>query len=283
MKNVFVDSLLFEQVEKNGYAVIDLLDESDVDKLREIFNQHNIPTPEHFYSTSFLPIEEERREISQEIQAVVRPKINLLLQNHKELGAVFLVKPSGENTAMPIHQDWTVVDEQEFHSITAWIPLQNTTIKNGAITVLPESHRLSTKLRSPSLIDPLKDIKDLAAERMQTLEMKVGQAFVFSHALIHASHPNFSGENRIAAAYGFVHQDADLIYYHKPSAGSKVQKLSIPSDFFINYPEPGKQPHGSKLIEEIDYNESTISVEDFKRFYNLDKKSIWQKIKSLIG
>ncbi len=283
MKNIFRNEDHYREINENGFFVIDLLDEKDVQQLRDIYSQYNIQVPNHFFSTSFLPDEHTRKEISLAIQSVVRPKISPLLKDHKELGAVFLVKPSGPDTQMPIHQDWTVVDEPEHHSITAWIPIQDTTVQNGAITVLPKSHRLTTGLRSPSLIDPLGNIKETAAPMMQTLEMKAGQAYIFSHALLHASHPNLSGNNRIAAAYGIIHQDTDLIYFHKPAPGRKVQKLSIPTDFFISYPEPGKQPKNSSLIEEFEYEETKLSVEDFNTFYGLRKDTLWSRLKEIFN
>lgn len=281
MKNIFRKESLFQRINKEGYFVIDLLDEKDIQNLKSIYKKYSLEIPNRFFSSSFISDEIIRKNISQELQSLIRPKINLLLKKHKELGAVFLVKPTGPDTQMPIHQDWTVVDEPEHHSFTAWIPLQDTIVRNGAITVLPKSHKLSTGLRSPSLIDPLGDIKDIAAPMMQTLEMKAGQAFIFSHALLHASHPNTSEENRIAVAYGIIHQETDLIYYHKPTQDSGVQKLSIPQDFFISYPEPGKPPANSNLIEELDYKEKKVSIEEFKRFYGLKGASFWEKIKSI--
>lgn len=278
MKSIFQDEQLFNQFQENGFIVIDLLEDADIEQLKDIFQKNSIQTPDHFYSTSFLGNEQSRKEISQALQEVIRPKIHHLFRDYKELGAVFLIKPSGEHTQMPIHQDWTVADEPEHHSITVWIPLVDTTIRNGAITVLPKSHQLSTGLRSPSIADPLGDIKEMAGTMMQTLEMKAGQAFIFTHALLHASHPNISGENRIAVAYGAIHEDTDLIYYHKPSPDGKVQKLSIPKDFFISYPEPGKQPANSILMEEFDYEEKKVSIDDFKKFYGMKKISFWQKL-----
>lgn len=281
MKNLFKHEHHLNDFSEDGFIVLDFLDKEEVESLKNIYTQNNIPDSEHFYSTSFLPSAEKRAFISQEIQKIVRNKANLIFHNHQELGAVFLIKSSGVSTQMPIHQDWTVVEEPENHSITIWIPLIDTSKHNGAITVLPKSHRLSTGLRSPSIQDPLQDIKELARPMMQTLEMKAGQAFIFSHALLHASHPNTSGESRIAVAYGLIHQETDLIYYHKPSTDSKVQKLSIPKDFFISYPEPGKAPANSTLIEEIDYDERKISEEDFIKFYNLQPKTFWSKIKAI--
>lgn len=278
MKSIFQDESLFKEFEENGFIIVDLLNTADIEQLKNIYSQYSIQTSTHFYSTSFLQDKQSRNEISNALQNVIRPKINLIFQSYKELGAVFLIKPSGENTQMPIHQDWTVADEPEHHSITVWIPLTGTTSSNGAITVLPKSHQLSTGLRSPSLQDPLQDIKEIAGTMMQTLEMKAGQAFIFTHALLHASHPNISGENRIAVAYGAIHEKTDLIYFHKSSADSKVRKLSIPEDFFISYPEPGKQPANSTLLEEFDYQEHKVSIEDFKKFYGLNRASFCSKI-----
>src|SRR5690606_15439313 len=130
-------------------------------------------------------------------------------------------------------------------------------------------------LRSPSLVDPLADIKEIADTMMQTLEMKAGQAFIFTHALLHASHPNTSGKERIAVAYGAIHESTDLIYYHKPDNNSKIQKLSIPKDFFISYPEPGMRPANSTIIKEFDYKETKVSTENFLKFYGLIKPSFW--------
>lgn len=278
MKNIFQDESLFKQFNENGYVVVDFFSNSDIEQLLDVYQQHSFQTPEHFYSTSFLHDKEIKLNISAAIQAIIRPKLNQILQSYKELGAVFLIKPSAENTQMPIHQDWTVAEEPEHHSITVWIPLQDTTVTNGAITVLPKSHRLSTGLRSPSLQDPLQEIKDIAKDMMQTLELKRGQAFIFTHALLHASHANTSGKERIAVAYGVVHKETELIYFHRPSAGGKVQKLSIPNDFFISYPEPGKQPENSIFIEEFAYTEKLVSKEDFKKFYGLKKPTLLSKI-----
>lgn len=278
MKSIFQDKSLFDQFNENGFVVIDLLDTDDIEQIKNIYRQFAIQTPQHFYSTSFIQDKQIRSEISIALQAIIRPKINQVFQSHKELGAVFLIKPSGKDTQMPIHQDWTVAEEPEHHSMTVWLPLVDTSIANGAITVLPKSHQLSTGLRSPSLQDPLQDIKGIAGTLMQTLEMKAGQAFIFTHALLHASHPNLSGKERIAVAYGVVHESTDLIYYHKPDNTSRVQKLSIPEDFFISYPEPGQQPVNSIFIEEFDYKERKISAEEFKRFYGIKKISFWRKL-----
>lgn len=283
MKNIFKNEELYKSFKEEGYIVINLLNPAEVAELQTIYDKSYIPQSEHFYSTSFMQSEVDRKAISEKIQAIIRPKADLVFDNHQELGAVYLIKPTGENSQMPIHQDWTVVDEPEHHSITAWIPLVDTTKENGAITVLPKSHRLSTGLRSPSLQDPLEDIKEIAATMMTTLEMKAGQAFIFSHALLHASHSNLSQQNRIAVAYGVIHKATDLIYYHKPTQSDKVQKLSIPKDFFISYPEPGKQPTNSVLLEEIDYSENKVSIEDFKRFYGIRPMGLWAKIKSVFS
>ena len=48
--------------------------------------------------------------------SVVSENMNEILEDFKPLGASFLTKFRGEYSEMPIHQDWTVVDENQFGS-----------------------------------------------------------------------------------------------------------------------------------------------------------------------
>src|SRR5690606_34311340 len=143
----------------------------------------------------------------------------------------FLSKPSGKTGIMPVHQDWTVVDESIFASVTAWIPLTDTFEKNGAIKVLSGSHLFSSAFRGPTIPSVFQHIENEILKRMTTLEMKAGEAFIFNHALLHASSENISGEERIALTYGLLHQEAQLCFYHK-NEHEKIEKYEVNTEFF---------------------------------------------------
>jgi hypothetical protein len=285
MKSIFKDPALAAAFEKDGYVVLDVLDEIAVQQLRDLLHQCALDFGDTFYSSSFIPDKARKHAISTQLEAIIDPKVAPFFSHHRKLGSVFLIKPSGSSGIMPIHQDWTVVDESEFDSITVWMPLQDTTEENGALRILPRSHRISQALRAPTLVNPLRDILAEAESLMQPLPLKAGQAFVFSHALLHASFPNHSGLPRVAVAYGVLHQDAELIYYFRENAGEPLEKLKVPDDFFLNYPAPGERPQDAQKIAQVDYQEFTIKPDDFKTYFGLiqEKPGLWQRLRKLFA
>ncbi len=52
---------------------------------------------------------------------------------------------------MPIHQNWTFVDEDKFTSVSVWVPLCDVSRFNGTLEVVPKTHNTLTKYRSPSI------------------------------------------------------------------------------------------------------------------------------------
>lgn len=275
-KTIWTDSLLAAQFEKEGYLVLDFLSHEQVEMLKHIFFESKISFDNTFYSSSFINDIEIKQEISTKIESVINNKINEHFSNFKKLGGVFLVKPSGPESIMPIHQDWTVVDESIFDAMTIWIPLQDTTKENGCIKVLPKSHRLSIALRAPTLQNPLQNILTEAEKLMIPLPMKAGQAFVFSHALLHASFPNLSNLPRLAVAFGILHQDAELLYYFRADNQSQLEQLKVSNNFFLDYPIPGERPKNSMLLKKIHYKEKIIKLKDFKKYYSI-KESFLSK------
>ncbi len=284
--SIFKDEKLGQQFDKNGYVVMDLFDKETIGCLKDIYSSANLSFDQYFYSSSFIEDMQTKAKISTEITSLLQSNIERHFTSFKKLGAVFLVKPTGTAGEMPIHQDWTVVNESKFSSITIWIPLQKTTEKNGTIKVLPRSHKLSSALRSPTLDDALSSIKQICEKDMLTLEMDIGQAFVFNHALLHSSFPNLSEDPRIAVAFGLVHKNAELMFYHK--VDEKVEILNISEDFFLNYPKPGERPINSHLKEEINYQSEPLTVDDYYDFYQLEKpkldsNTLWAKIKKKLS
>jgi hypothetical protein len=275
-KTIWTDSLQAAQFEKDGYLVIDFLSQEQVEKLKFIFFETKLSYNKTFYSSSFIEDIEKKQEISKKIDGVLNEKVVDCFSNFKKLGGVFLVKPSGPESIMPIHQDWTVVDESIFDAMTIWIPLQDTTEENGCIKILPKSHRLSTALRAPTLQNPLQEILTEAEKLMIPLPMKAGQAFVFSHALLHASFPNLSNEPRLAVAYGMLHQEAELLYYFRADNQSQLEQLRVSNNFFLNYPIPGERPSNPELVKKIHYQERIIKLKEFKKYYSI-KESIFSK------
>jgi phytanoyl-CoA hydroxylase len=127
--------------------------------------------------------------------AVVQPLLGDEIRLYWEQ---LVVKPPEAATPVPWHQDngYGPVDPIEF--VTCWLALEDATLENGCIEVLPGSHLgglvehgASTEVRHLLAVD--------AGEQAGVpVPVRKGSALVFSSLLLHRSGPNTSGASRAA-------------------------------------------------------------------------------------
>ena len=261
---IFNNEQLNEQFELNGFVVIPLLNDQEVKLLNEAYNAILFDNPEGFYSTSFSTNEKLKSILSNTIDEIMEPKANDLFKPFKALGSCYLSKATGPLSEMPLHQDWTVVDESKYDSLTVWIPLQTVNEHNGALQVIPGSHRFSDILRSPFFDNPLSTIENELKSDLQLISLKAGEAIIFSQALIHASPANKSSEARLAITYGLIPEQADLLFYYNNPETKLAEKYLVPSNFFKEYnTNIGAKPHLGELIQEFDYVSKKITLDEY--------------------
>jgi hypothetical protein len=101
----------------------------------------------------------------------------------------------------PWHQDWAYWGGS--HKISVWIALDDATLENGCLRLLPGSHRMAVEhdqVRGVpgfgNRLDPGDRGLDLA--RAVTLPARPGTAIFFHDLTLHASLPNRSGQDRRA-------------------------------------------------------------------------------------
>jgi ectoine hydroxylase-related dioxygenase (phytanoyl-CoA dioxygenase family) len=275
---IFRDKKLQQQFELNGYVVIPFLTSAQVEELRGFFFANHPNLPEGFYSSSFNTDAEHKQRVNAKIESVLCNTVNDCFGSIKKLGSCFLNKQPGAISEMPIHQDWTVVNEPEFDSITVWIPLQDVNETNGAIQVIDGSHRFSTALRSPTLEDPFKNVQAELRKDLKLLPMKAGEAFIFSQALLHASPPNLSNQPRVAVTYGLIDSDAQLMFYHRNQEG-KTEHYFVSDNFFQEYnTHIGQRPVNGELKNVFDYKQHFVTAEEYK---GMKQKFTQQKAASM--
>ncbi|MCW5906393.1 MAG: phytanoyl-CoA dioxygenase family protein [Chitinophagales bacterium] len=264
---LFKNEKLRKQFDLYGYVVIPFLNQSQVNELRQFFFATHPQIPEGFYSSSFNADVTHKQKVNTKIEEVLSKQVSAHFNSIKKLGSCFLNKQPGAISEMPIHQDWTVVDEPRFDSITIWIPLQDVDETNGAVQVIDGSHRFSTAIRSPSLPDPFKNVQDEMRSDLKLLKMKAGEAFIFSQALLHASPANKSNEPRIAVTYGLIDSNAQLMFYHNNGQG-KIEQYYVEEDFFQRYnTQIGERPQFGSLQKIFDYEQHFVTPVEY-RFAN---------------
>lgn len=256
--SIFCNENNQRQFDTDGYVIIPFLSEKEVSVLKILYAEVIRQIPLSFHSTSFITDDVLKQKINQEVEKIYCKKTESLFHDIKKLGSSFLTKPTGVTGAMPVHQDWTIVDEEKFYSATIWVPLHDVNEDNGAIRVLPGSHRFSKTLRSSNVPNEFDGVSGLISAQMKTLNMKAGEAFIFNHALLHASSLNQTSSPRIALTYGLVPSVADLFIYLKNEKG-RLEKYSMPDDMFHKYTNIGSVPSCGKKIAEFDFEAKPVT------------------------
>lgn len=283
MKKIFLDTELQTLFETQGYVVMPFLEQEGVTDLRNAFFKAQPDNPsEGFYSTTFSPDLNFKQKIFEQVDDWYREKVDQLFQDVKKLGASYLLKQPGEKGHMPIHQDWTVTFEGKGDfSATIWVPLEDVGPENGAIKVLPGSHLFSDALRGPTLPVIWREVDDLLEEKMVTLKMKAGEAFIFNHSLLHSSHLNQSDSPRLAVTYGLAPKDSPLLYYLRD--GDRIERIWMGDELFMRYSDIGSRPDFGVSQGFFKQNWSPVSREECTALLSGRQPKIERPLERLSG
>ena len=113
-------------------------------------------------------------------------------------------RPGGPE--VPWHQDHSYWPIHPLVNVTAWMALDDATVDNGCLEVVPGTHRAELPTE-PLTGDPLSDrVLDAAvpASGAVQLEVRAGEFVLMAAMLLHRSLPNRSQRTRLALASRFT-------------------------------------------------------------------------------
>lgn len=259
------DQQLFDQ---QGYLVLPLLNDSEIEWLRKLFFDHHkdIPTGQ-FLSDSYLSDVTFKKAISDQIVQVLEPIYRRVFVDYQSFGASFLYKTPGSGSALAAHQDWSIVDEKRFVAINCWIPLDDIHSKNGALHVLPGSHSLNHFVhRAPTLPFFFSGYENMVHDRLVRLEMPAGTAVILDQSLIHYSSDNMSEAMRLAITAGVKSKGAPMEFHYFDQHEHKLHRYSQPEDFLLRFEnfkiDIGEKPKLGNWEEDMDYNVPSYSPKE---------------------
>ncbi len=228
---VFIDGLLENKLQKNGFVKIPFWSEDIVEKVRntfelEFYKKHS--SSKKFHTT----YETVNLTLIDRVKAYLEP---LFIENAKKLfadmrpiSASFLVKEPGVNSESPLHQDASFVDEPEHCSVSVWVALQDCNAQNSCLQFIPGSHKLFTGIRFiPYTNQTIDEHKHRLMPYLTQHTIKAGEAFVFYNATLHASGNNLSDAPRLAAVMGFYNASTLLSLYKKNEFNNQIDRFSI--------------------------------------------------------
>lgn len=213
LRNSFLDPRLQRDFERDGFVVVDLLDGDAVRQLDATLRPL-LPDGDGFTNSVQVLDQGYRAAVHDAISPVLGPPAKALLDDHcVNITAIALKRP-GFGSTKPVHQDWSLCDEGRFRMVNVWVPLVDTDVHNGTLSVLPGSHSLIRRLRpAPRFPNGYVDVLDeLDLDDLVPVPARAGQAIIIDVALAHASAPNLSGTERVAAVINLLPSEAMVTY-----------------------------------------------------------------------
>lgn len=237
-----------QEFDEKGFVVLPYFDAAQIQELQQLYREyyHN-RAQEGFHTLVNLPEVSIRKEIYHKIRAYYQPRLEEYLIDFEAFIASFAVKEPGEVSRIPLHLDWSVLDESRFTSLNNWVPLIDTNAENGCLCMLEGSHRYEFTWRGSSInnIATRSTGGGIMQEMVQRypvrpLCMQAGTGVMYSHRMAHFSVPNLSSSPRIATSLVAIPQAAEPLHYHFNEDQSITQYRSS-TDFYLNY-QHGKTP-----------------------------------------
>lgn len=125
-------------------------------------------------------------------------------------GSSFFIKNARDSSYVSWHQDSTYWGLEPPDIVTAWVALSESVTANGAMRVIPDSHRLDQiahrdTFAAGNLLSRGQEVAvDVDATRAATLELDPGEMSLHHVRLIHGSEPNPSNRRRIGFAIRYL-------------------------------------------------------------------------------
>jgi ectoine hydroxylase-related dioxygenase (phytanoyl-CoA dioxygenase family) len=210
-----------------------------------------------------------RRRILAEVSRMIAPELAAILDDYRLVGAGFRVKQVGPESYLPQHQDPTMVDEEVSWSMNIIVPIVDTNSENGALGVVPGSHKIMPKVRSLDLEDRAETFvtHEVTDPLIETIPMRAGDAIFYYNSLLHGSGPNMATEPRPLVIGTLMPRNTPMtVYFRNPEQPRTVERYEVPDDYF-NKMENFDRDH--KLRPTVGRR-----LEDVEDTYNLSRDEI---------
>jgi hypothetical protein len=265
MKRVFREEKHQNDFEKNGFVILPFYNTEEIKELEALYHRLHPQDEKGFFPSTFSKDKNYRYEADSEIKRIGNRSIELYCTGIKVVCGSFIVKSPGPESGMCVHQDMSLVDESRFTGINIWVPLVDLTVENGALFVLPGSHRVFPTYRGSSIPEFFSPVMDDMIDYLQPVLIKAGEAVFFDQSIIHFSPPNYSDRIRIVTNTYFTHKDTEYrtYYWNKEEHGEhKLEAFAQDDDFMTNFEQFGDnirdRPKVGKSLGLVDYNFPTI-------------------------
>lgn len=274
---VFKELYLQQQLNDEGFVIVDFLNAKEVLNLLNLHNNKHSEDIKGFYTSTFSKDVDYRKEVDSAIQLTMQRGLEYYFENYRVHCGSFIIKAPDEKSELKLHQDMTLVDESKYTGINIWIPLIDLNTENGAIEILPKSHRIFKTYRGASLPDIYDGVENLVHQLLQPCYLKAGQAIIFDQSIIHFSPANTSKAARPVINTFITHKDAGIrICYWDKIKKNEIEIFEQASDFMVNFQNFGhdifSRPSIGTSIGYVPFDFPKLTLQTLEQEYGLAKK-----------
>lgn len=288
---MFLNPKYYEEINEKGYIILPFLDESDLKDIKAIYEKYINPKEiiykDNMFMTSWSLDPKIKFGISSELKTILDEKCKLYFENFKSTNQLFSTKKENTKKIFPLHQDWSIVDESKYLSLNFWIPLQDTDSKNGAMQIIPKSHKLDNYVRGAGYLFPnFESLNKDISPYLFTVNLKKGEALIFFQRTIHGSRTNKTNNVRNAVCFSIYEKDAQFQTYYQSSKDDPLEIHFPDEDFMFKYNDLQKdseknRPSTSYSVDLKPYIVDPINISKIKSVCERQNISFFSKAKKL--
>lgn len=276
--SIIKDPSIKEEINHHGFKIVDCLDQFQIQQLKDIFQEeHDFKMGDGgmFYSM-YSRDKEYRSRVHHKIKDVLEPVLDQFFCEYKNVINAFVVKLPGERSEFYLHQDTTGLDEFKYSPLSLWIPLQDISQENGALSLVPKSHWFFSPYRSVTLPFPFKEIAGTVKKYLKPIFMKTGEVLFFDNRVVHNSALNKSTEPRIAIICGLFPKEAPFrTIYNDPN--KKEKALSIyehDENYLLEYEhffyDCTSRPESGAIVDQVDNDFPNMTAAQFEQLCKIN-------------
>ncbi len=203
------DEALQKKMARDGYVVVDLLDEDTMAELKEKYleNFGVAQTAIGRFTAMEHTTPATRNEIHNFLLNKVRPFLDRYLKDYQTPIASYMAKYAHSAGDLSWHTDSSLLLNTHLEPhYGLWCPLLDVNEKNGALCVVEGSHKFSHAIYLGGIQWPFLSYANRFDKNRKVFDLKAGQMIIFDMRLIHNATPNDTDDDRVCFAARITHQ-----------------------------------------------------------------------------
>ena len=184
--------------------------------------------------------------------SIVGPLTEIIGPNLKSMQSMLFIKAEGK-PGQAWHQDEMFIPTRDRSLAAAWIALDDATVENGCLWVLPGSHRPGVIYPNREHDDPRYDCTVESYDFPYTdadavpVEMAAGSVLVFNGYLLHRSLPNTGRHGYRRALVNHYMSAESLLPWTLPADGQNMAQADYRDIVLV----AGRDPYEYKGVEQV--------------------------------